>query len=83
MSFLDPSTITQAIGALAAELLLIWGAAQITRRRGMALAAPGRLGIRAVCPLDPRRRLILIQCDGREGLLLTGPSGDQFLGWLP
>jgi len=83
MSFLDPSTIVQSVGALAAVLLLIWGAAQVARRRGMVLAAPGRLAIRAVCPLDPRRRLVLIQCDGREGLLLTGPTGDQFLGWLP
>jgi len=83
MFHLDPSTIVQTVGALAAVLLLIWGAAQIARRRGLAVSAPGRLGIRAVCPLDPRRRLVLIQCDGREGLLLTGPSGDQFLGWLP
>lgn len=83
MTFLDPSMIAQAVGALAAVLLLIWGAAQVARRRGMTMSAPGRLGIRAICSLDPRRRLVLIQCDGREGLLLTGPAGDQFLGWLP
>lgn len=83
MSFLDPSLVVQAVAALAAVLLLAWGAAQIARRRGMVPAQGGRLGIRAGLALDPRRRLILIACDGREALILTGPAGDQFLGWLP
>lgn len=83
MSPLDPSTMTQAAAALGAVLLLIWAAAWLARRRGATPIAPGRLGIRAVCALDPRRRLMLIACDGREALLLTGPAGDQFLGWLP
>lgn len=83
MSPLDPAIIAQAVAALAAVLLLAWGAARFARQRGLATASPGRLGIRAVCPLDARRRLILIACDGREALLLTGPTGDQFLGWVP
>ena len=83
MSPLDASTMTQAAAALGAVLLLIWAAAWLARRRGATSIAPGRLGIRAVCALDPRRRLMLIACDGREALLLTGPAGDQFLGWLP
>ena len=83
MSPMDPSIIAQAIAALAAVLLLAWGAARLARHRGLTSAAPGRLAIRSVCPLDARRRLILIACDGREALLLSGPLGDQFLGWLP
>ena len=83
MSALDASTITQAVGALGAVLLLIWGVALLARRRGAALGPAGRLGIRSACAIDPRRRLVLITCDGREALLLTGPAGDQFLGWLP
>ena len=83
MSPLDATTIIQAGAALAAVLMLAWGAARLARRRGLVTATPGRLAIRAACPLDARRRLILIACDGREALLLTGPAGDQFLGWLP
>ncbi|UPY38717.1 hypothetical protein [Sediminicoccus sp. KRV36] len=78
-----PAMILQAVAALAAVLLLAWGAARIARRRGLATAVPGRLNIRSVQALDARRRLVLIACDGREALLLTGPAGDQMLGWLP
>jgi flagellar protein FliO/FliZ len=83
MSPTDPAIIIQAIAALAAVLLLAWGAARLARSRGLATAAPGRLSIRSVCPLDARRRLVLIACDGREALLMTGPTGDHFLGWVP
>lgn len=83
MSFLDTSTVAQAGAALAAVLLLIWGASRVAQRRGTIRRTPGRLAVRSVCGVDPRRRLVLIACDGREGLLLTGPAGDQFLGWLP
>ncbi len=83
MSHLDASTITQALAALAAVLLLAWGGARLARSRGLVTTTPGRLSIRAACQLDARRRLVLIVCDGREALLLTGPTGDQFLGWLP
>ena len=83
MSPLDATTIAQMLGALAAVLLLAWGAARLARSRGLVAASPGRLVIRAACPLDARRRLVLIACDGREALLLTGPGGDQFLGWVP
>jgi len=83
MSFIDPSSLAQAGAALAAVLLLIWGAGRLAQRRGAVQRTPGRLGVRSVCAVDPRRRLVLIACDGREALLLTGPAGDQFLGWLP
>ncbi|WP_431302325.1 hypothetical protein [Sediminicoccus sp. BL-A-41-H5] len=73
----------QALAALAAVLLLAWGAARVARRRGLVTTQPGRLSIRSAIGIDARRRLILVSCDGREALLLTGPSGDQFLGWLP
>lgn len=83
MSFLDTSSMAQVAAALGAVLLLIWGAARLAGRHRTVLRPAGRLGVRSVCALDPRRRLILVACDGREGLLLTGPAGDQFLGWLP
>jgi flagellar protein FliO/FliZ len=33
--------------------------------------------------LDGRRRLVLVSCDGRTLLLLTGGPQDVVLGWLP
>lgn len=83
MSHTDPTVILQSLAALAAVLLLAWGAARLARSRGLASATPGRLAIRSACALDARRRLVLISCDGREALVLTGPAGDQFLGWVP
>lgn len=79
----DPSQLLQAAAALAAVLLLLWGLARLLERRGAARHPGGRLGVRAACAVDPRRRLVIVHCDGREALLLTGPAGDQFLGWLP
>lgn len=83
MSLFDTSSMAQMAAALGAVLLLIWGAARLAGRHKPALRPGGRLGVRSVCAVDPRRRLVLIACDGREALLLTGPAGDQFLGWLP
>lgn len=80
---MSPSIIIQAMAALAAVLLLTWGAARLARGRGLAATQPGRLAIRSVCALDARRRLVLVACDGREALLLTAPGGDTFLGWVP
>ena len=76
--------------ALGAVLLLAWAAGQWARRRGAAgigKAWPGgagtaRLAVVAACALDGRRRAVLLRCDGREALVLTGPSGDLFLGWV-
>ncbi|MBX6373456.1 MAG: flagellar biosynthetic protein FliO, partial [Acetobacteraceae bacterium] len=52
---------------------------------GAAGPRPGRrLALVEVLALDPRRRLVLVRCDGREALLLTGGGGqDALLGWLP
>lgn len=84
---LDTSILAQAAGALAAVLLLAWGGARLLRATPLAAGAarPGRrLRLEEVLAVDPRRRLLLLSCDGREMLLLTGSGGpDLMLGWLP
>lgn len=75
--------ILQAGAALAAVLLLLWGGSRLLERRGLAARPDARLRVGPICAVDSRRRLVVFRCDGREGLLLTAPSGDQFLGWLP
>lgn len=33
--------------------------------------------------LDPKRRVHLLECQGRRVLLLTGSTQDLVVGWLP
>ena len=77
----------QAGAALAAVLLLLRLGARGLRRSGLAGRREGgrrRLAIQEVLAVDARRRLLLVRCDGREVLLLTGGGGqDSVLGWLP
>jgi flagellar protein FliO/FliZ len=74
-----------AAGALAAVLALVLLGGRLLRAAGLAPAArPGtRLALQESLALDPRRRLLLVRCDGREVLLLTGGAQDQVVGWLP
>lgn len=71
-----------AAAALAGILALLLLLARGARRFGLAPAGTGRLSVQAVLPLDSRRRLVLIRCDGREALLLTGGPQDVVVGWL-
>lgn len=73
----------QVLAALTGVLLLAWGGLRWWRLRGLPGASGARLGVVSACAVDPRRRLVILRCDGREALVLTGPTGDQFLGWLP
>ncbi len=77
-----------AIVALAVVLALIWVAGRLARASGLGLRrAVGRagrtLGIEETLALDPRRRLLLVRCEERRVLLLTGGSTDLVVGWLP
>ncbi|CAH0236557.1 flagellar biosynthetic protein FliO [Roseomonas sp. CECT 9278] len=76
--------LTAAASLLAVIGLVLLGA-RLLRASGFAPAAkPGaRLGVQETLAIDPRRRLVLVRCDGREVLLLTGGTQDQVVGWLP
>ena len=81
----------QALAALALVLALAWAAARALRGsrlvnlQGHQQGGRGqgkRLQLAESLPLDPRRRLLLVRCDGREALLLTGDGQNVMLGWL-
>jgi flagellar protein FliO/FliZ len=71
----------RAGAALAAVILLAWGTAKLLRRSRLAPAPGRRLRIAETLALDPRRRLVLARCDGRDVLLLVGGPADLLLGW--
>ncbi|BDG73013.1 flagellar biosynthetic protein FliO [Roseomonas fluvialis] len=74
-----------AAASLAAVLGLVLLGGRLLRASGLAPAAkPGtRLALQESLALDARRRLVLVRCDGRDVLLLTGGAQDQVVGWLP
>jgi flagellar protein FliO/FliZ len=81
---LDPTTWMTAAAALIAVVALILLAGRLARRAGLAPRAGNcRLRLEEALPLDARRRLLLVRCDGRALLLLTGGAQDQVVGWLP
>ncbi|WP_137177102.1 flagellar biosynthetic protein FliO [Roseomonas sp. AR75] len=53
--------------------------------RGVRAAGIGRgnrrLMVEEAVALDARRRVVLLRCDGRNLLLLTGGAQDVVLGW--
>jgi flagellar protein FliO/FliZ len=75
-------TWVQAALALALVLALAWGAARALRGSRFVAPAGRRLQLAESLALDTRRRLLLLRCDGRELLLLTGGGQDIVLGWL-
>ena len=80
---LDPTAWITAAAALAGVVALILLAARLARRGGFAPQGTGRLRVEESLPLDTRRRLVLVRCDRRAVLLLTGGAQDQVVGWLP
>jgi flagellar protein FliO/FliZ len=70
------------LAGLCAALLL---APRLVRSFGLDPASrPGRrLAVIEATAIDPRRRLVLARCDGREVLLLVGGTTDTVVGWLP
>jgi flagellar protein FliO/FliZ len=77
-------SMLSALAALIAVLALIWLVGRAARFSGLARRpATGRsLVVQDVIALDVRRRLHLVQCDGRQVLLLTGGGQDVVVGWL-
>jgi hypothetical protein len=83
---MNAPTIISACAALAGIVLVILATGRFARQssfvRRKGWVAGGRLRVEETLALDPRRRLVLLSCDGRGVLLLTGPQ-DQVVGWLP
>lgn len=77
-------SILLAVGALALVLGLILLAQRAARLGGLVPRASGggRLALVEAVALDPRRRMMLVRCDDRHVLVLTGGAQDVVVGWV-
>lgn len=79
------STLLTTGAALGAVLALIWLIARLMQASGLIARATGqgRLAAESNLTLDSKRRLIIVRCDEKFLLILTGPVRDTVVGWLP
>ncbi len=72
--------ITWGIGALLCVLGLIWLVQKGVRSHGLiGGSATGRLRLVQSLAIDPKRRVVLVECDGNQVLLLVGGTTDLVL----
>jgi len=76
-------TLITAVAALALVLGALILVARGARAAGLGLRTGKRLAMQETLALDGRRRLLLVRCDGRDLLLLTGGAQEVVVGWLP
>ena len=76
------ATMVATAAVLAAILAVIMLVGRLARVAGYTVRSSGRLSVVDALPLDAKRRLIMVRCDDRCVLLLTGQQ-DLLLGWLP
>ncbi len=79
------TSILTAAAALIAVVGLVVLAGRAARMTGLARLRGGgqRLSLRDNLALDRTRSLRIVQCDGRDLLLLVGGQTDIVVGWLP
>jgi flagellar biogenesis protein FliO len=82
---LTVQSILTGASSLAAIIAFIVLITRLMRHRLMTVTGqPNRtLKLCETLPIDPKRRVHLLECEGGRVLLLTGGSQDQFLGWVP
>jgi len=76
-------TLITAVAALALVLGALILVARGARAAGLGLRTGKRLAMQETLALDGKRRLLLVRCDGRDLLLLTGGAQEVVVGWLP
>ncbi|MFN3700237.1 MAG: FliO/MopB family protein [Alphaproteobacteria bacterium] len=84
MELIGFQQILQLIMALALVIGLMSGLALVMKRLGLGHATPvnksaKRLKIIESLPLDGRRRLILIECDRKQHLVILGLNGETIV----
>ena len=72
------ASLGPAAGALALVLAVAFIAAWLMRKLGLARVAPtgSRIALVDSLQIDPRRRVVLIRCEGTQVLLALGGGSD-------
>lgn len=74
--------VLKMLAALGIVVALMYGFGLFLRKTGLGTAPIGekkkekRLKMLEFLPLDSKRRLVLVSCDGKEYLLLAGPNSE-------
>ena len=81
---MDAGDLSRVFFAFVTVLGFIGAAALIVRKSGIAsgaiaLAKTRRLQIVETLPLDARRRIAIVRCDGREHLLVLGQNSETVI----
>lgn len=84
MDLIDAEQIFRLIAALVFVVALMGGLSIVIRKLGLAdniavKTGEKRLKILESQALDARRRLVLVQCDDEQHLVLLGPNGDTIV----
>jgi len=79
----DVLTIVLALAAVVGMIVLTRYATRIVPRLARNDPAGAVLRLEASLALDQKRRVCLVNCEGRRVLLLTGGTSDVMLGWMP
>ena len=84
MELISFSQIAQLLLALAFVVALMGGLALIVKKLGLSHSAPvykgkKRLKIVESQALDARRRLVLVQCDDKQHLVMLGINSDTVI----
>ena len=81
-SFLWPLAALAVVLGLVLLAARLAPRARFTRWRS-SFPTERRLRVQETLLLDRARRILIVQCDGREVMLLTGGGADLVVGWLP
>lgn len=84
MDVVTAAQIFQLVFALGFVVLLMGGLAYVIKRLGFANAMPvnksqKRLKVVESQSLDARRRLVLVQCDDKQHLVILGLNGETVI----
>lgn len=83
MQEISLTSVITVVLALAGVLAVLVLSLRGVRAAGLARGGLRRLAIQEAVALDGRRRVVVLRCDGRDLLLLTGGTQDTVIGWLP
>jgi flagellar biogenesis protein FliO len=81
---LNVQSVLVAVCSLTSIIAFLLVGTRLMRRRLMSVGLPSTRALRLceTLPLDPKRRIHLLECEGSKVLVMTGGGSDQVIGWV-